>query len=157
MSKQSAGILMYRFRERVLELFLVHPGGPYWAKKDLGAWSIPKGEYEGEEDAFEVAKREFAEETGQRAEGEFRELQMIRQPGGKKVRAWAVAGECDAESIVSNTFTMEWPPKSGRQAEFPEVDRAAWFDVATAKEKILQGQVGFVDQLCALLGYEEQS
>lgn len=155
MSRQSAGILMYRFRERVLELFLVHPGGPFWAKKDFGAWSIPKGEYEGDEDAFEVAKREFAEETGNQAAGEFRELQMIRQPGGKKVRAWAVAGDCDAGSITSNTFTMEWPPKSGRQAEFPEVDRAAWFDVATAREKILKGQVGLIDELCALVGYEE--
>ena len=155
MSKQSAGILMYRFRERVLELFLVHPGGPFWAKKDLGAWSIPKGEYESEENAFEAAKREFQEETGQEVAGEFRELEMVRQPGGKKVRAWAVAGNCDADSITSNTFTMEWPPKSGRQAEFPEVDRAGWFDVATAREKILKGQVGLIDQLCGLLGYEE--
>jgi predicted NUDIX family NTP pyrophosphohydrolase len=155
MSKQSAGILMYRFREHTLELFLVHPGGPFWAKKDLGAWSIPKGEYEAGEDALEVAKREFAEETGQQVTGDFRELEMVRQPGGKKVRGWAVAGECDADSITSNTFNIEWPPKSGRQAEFPEVDRAGWFDVQTAKEKILKGQVPFIDQLSALLGYEE--
>ena len=154
MSKQSAGILMYRFREQALEFFLVHPGGPFWAKKDLGAWSIPKGEYETGEDPLEVAKREFAEETGQQVTGEFRELEMVRQPGGKKVCAWAVAGECDADSVTSNTFTMEWPPKSGRQAEFPEVDRAGWFDVETAKEKILKGQIPFIDQLCALLGYE---
>lgn len=155
MKKQSAGILMYRFRERRLELFLVHPGGPFWAKKDLGSWSIPKGEYGDHEDPFEVAQREFAEETGCRVEGRFRELNLIRQPGGKQVRAWVVEGDCDAASITSNTFSIEWPPRSGRQAEFPEVDRAGWFGVEEAKEKILKGQVGLIEQLCQLLGWEE--
>ncbi|HJV35884.1 NUDIX domain-containing protein [Geomonas sp.] len=155
MPKTSAGLLMYRLRDHQLELFLVHPGGPLWAKKDLGSWSIPKGEYTSGEDAFEVARREFQEETGFQAEGEFRELNLVKQPGGKQVRAWAVEGDCDAGAITSNLFTMEWPPKSGRQAEFPEVDRAGWFGVEQAKEKILQGQLPFIGELCRLLGFED--
>lgn len=153
MPKRSAGLLMFRMKASVLEVFLVHPGGPFWTKKDLGAWSIPKGEYSDEEEPLEVARREFLEETGYEAKGEFRELKMVRQPGGKWVRAWAFEGDCDAGAITSNTFSMEWPPKSGRQAEFPEVDRAAWFGIETAREKILKGQVGFIDHLCELVGY----
>lgn len=146
--------MLFRVTDAALEVFLVHPGGPFWAKKDEGAWSIPKGEYDDGEDPLEVARREFFEETGQEACGEFRELAVVRQPGGKWVRAWAVQGECDADAITSNTFTMEWPPKSGRQAEFPEVDRAGWFKIAQAREKILKGQLPLLDQLSTLLGYE---
>jgi len=148
----SAGLVMFRIREGRLEIFLVHPGGPFWARKDLGSWSIPKGEFREEEDALEAAKREFHEETGCTAEGEFRELGMLRQPSGKRIRAWAFEGECDADRIVSNLFTMEWPPRSGKETAFPEVDRAGWFGVEEAREKILKGQLGFVDQLCTLLG-----
>ena len=151
MAKQSAGLIMFRLRGGALEVFLVHPGGPFWAKKDLGSWSIPKGEYSEGEDPLEAAKREFFEETGFVAEGEFLELAPIRQPGGKRVRAWAFQGECDAEAVISNTFSMEWPPRSGRQAEFPEVDRAAWFGVELAREKILRGQVALLDELAALV------
>ncbi len=154
MTKKSAGLLMYRFRNGHPEVFLVHPGGPYWAKKDLGAWSIPKGEYPEVEDAFAAAKREFYEETGFEATGEFRELAALRQPGGKIIRAWALQGDCDAQAARSNSFTMEWPPKSGRQAEFPEIDRAGWFGVDVAREKILKGQRGFIDELCVILGCE---
>jgi predicted NUDIX family NTP pyrophosphohydrolase len=155
MAKQSAGIVLFRRRDHELQLFLVHPGGPFWSNKDAGAWSIPKGEYADDEDPFEVAKREFQEETGFTVNGDFRELEMVRQPGGKRVRAWAVEGDCEADAVKSNLFTMEWPPKSGRQAEFPEVDRAAWFGVQEAREKILKGQLSFVDQLCALARHEE--
>lgn len=148
MPKQSAGLLMYRFKEGELELFLVHPGGPFWARKDEGAWSIPKGEYLPGEDPLEVARREFQEETGLVAQGEFQELPEIRQAGGKRVRTWTFAGDCDPSLIVSNTFSMEWPPKSGRFAEFPEVDRAGWFDVETARTKILASQIPIVDNIC---------
>jgi len=153
MPKLSAGLLLYRWRERELQVFLVHPGGPFWAKKDAGAWSIPKGEYELGEDALAAAKREFNEETGFEAEGEVHELNMLRQPSGKKIRAWAVEGDCDAAAVVSNTFTLEWPPKTGKQVEFPEVDRAGWFGIEEARQKILKGQAGFLDQLCELLAY----
>src|SRR4051794_31430404 len=154
MPSKSAGIIAYRKRGGI-EVLLVHPGGPFWTNKDLGSWSIPKGEYADEEDPLAVAKREFLEETGFQVEGEFRELNMIKQPGGKRVRAWAVEGDCDAAATVSNCFSMEWPPKSGRMAEFPEVDRAAWFGVEEAREKILKGQLPLIDQLCELVGYEE--
>lgn len=153
MAKNSAGLLMYRKKCGELEIFLVHPGGPFWAKKDLGSWSIPKGEYSENEDALEVAKREFFEETGFETNGKFQELTMLRQPSGKRVRAWTFEGECDAAAITSNTFLLEWPPKSGKMVEFPEVDRAAWFGVELGRQKILKGQVGFIDELCTLLGY----
>jgi predicted NUDIX family NTP pyrophosphohydrolase len=153
MAKSSAGLVMYRYRNAKLEVLLVHPGGPFWRKKDEGAWSIPKGEYTADEDAFEVAKREFKEETGYAAEGSFMELAPIKQPGGKVVAAWAFEGDCDAGKIKSNTFSMEWPPRSGKQAEFPEVDRAEWFPINAAKKKLLKGQAGFVEQLCEALGY----
>ena len=147
MVRQSAGLLMYRFRNGWPEVLLVHPGGPFWAKKDLGAWSIPKGEHGEGEDPLAAAKREFPEETGFEAKGELRELGTLRQPSGKRVTAWAFEGDCDAGALRSNTFRLEWPPRSGQEAEFPEVDRAAWFPIEGAREKILKGQVGFVDEL----------
>jgi predicted NUDIX family NTP pyrophosphohydrolase len=146
MAKQSAGLLMYR-RRGELEVFLVHPGGPFWAKKDTGAWSIPKGEYRPGDDPLAAARREFREETGFSVAGEFTPLTPLKQPSGKIIQAWAVEGDCDAGAIRSNTFTLEWPPRSGRQQEFPEVDRAGWFTLTAAREKIIKGQVGFLDEL----------
>lgn len=142
---------MYRRRHGVLEVFLVHPGGPFWQKKDVGSWSIPKGEYATEEDSLEVAKREFREETGFKASGEFLPLTSRKQPSGKIITAWAFEGDCDASTIKSNTFSMEWPPRSGKRQEFPEVDRARWFSIPDAKEKIIKGQSGFVDELVRIL------
>lgn len=138
---------MYRRRDGVLEVFLVHPGGPFWAKKDLGAWSIPKGEYPPEEDALAAARREFAEETGCAFQGDLLPLTPRRQPSGKLIVAWAFHGDCDAGAIRSNTFSLEWPPGSGRQQDFPEVDRAAWFTLDEAKAKITPGQMGFLEEL----------
>ena len=151
MAKLSAGLLLYRRRALRLVVFLVHPGGPFWAKKDLGAWSIPKGEVPAGQDPLAQAKIELHEETGCTAAGEFRPLRPVKQAGGKTVQAWAVVGDCDAEQVVSNTFSMEWPPRSGRMQEFPEVDRAAWLDLATAREKINPAQVGLLDELEELL------
>jgi predicted NUDIX family NTP pyrophosphohydrolase len=153
MGKKSAGLLMYRFRSQELEVFLVHPGGPYWEKKDLGAWSMPKGEYAQGDDPFATAKREFLEETGFEAAGEFKELTTLRQPSGKRIVAWMFEGDCDANAVKSNNFKMEWPLHSGQQAEFPEVDRAEWFTVDVAKNKILKGQVGFIEELCKILNW----
>jgi predicted NUDIX family NTP pyrophosphohydrolase len=148
MAKHSAGILMYRFQEGVIEVFLVHPGGPFWAKKDDGAWSIPKGEFNfEEEDALEAAKREFEEETGFLVDGSFIPLDTVIQSGSKMVHAWAIEGNCDPAKIKSNTFQMEWPPRSGKYQEFPEVDRVKWFDINTAKTKLLKGQVAFLERL----------
>jgi predicted NUDIX family NTP pyrophosphohydrolase len=149
--KKSAGLLIYRRRHGVLEVLLVHPGGPFWAKKDERSWSIPKGEYSSEEDPLEVAKREFREETGFQALGEFLPLNPRKQPSGKIITAWAFEGDCDASAVKSNTFLMEWPPHSGRQQEFPEVDRAGWFTLPVAKEKIVKGQAGFLDELDQIL------
>ena len=143
---------MYRRREGRLEVFLVHPGGPFWKNKDAGAWSIPKGEFGKGEDPLAAARREFAEETGFEAEGEFTALTAITQAGGKVVHAWAVAGDVDPEKIKSNTFTLEWPPKSGKEQEFPEVDRAGWFTMDEAKEKINKAQVGLLEELEELAG-----
>jgi predicted NUDIX family NTP pyrophosphohydrolase len=151
MAKKSAGLLMYRRLQGGLEIFLVHPGGPFWAGKDKGAWSVPKGEYAPGEDPFEVAKREFQEETGFQASGEFIPLTPLKQPSGKIISAWALEGDCDAASIRSNTFSMEWPPRSGKQQDFLEVDRAGWFAIPAAKEKILKGQVPFLDELSEIL------
>ncbi len=151
MTKHSAGLLLYHIREGVLEVFLVHPGGPFWKNKDLGAWSIPKGEIDEGEDPLGAARREFEEETGFRPEGNFLELAPVRQRSGKIVHAWAVEGDCDPRAARSNTFTMEWPPRSGRQQEFPEVDRAGWFAADAAEEKILEGQRGLLEQLELLL------
>ena len=138
---------MFRQRDGGLEVLLVHPGGPFWVKKDIGSWSIPKGEYTSEEDPFDVAKREFNEETGFQASGEFIPLTPLKQPSGKIITAWAFEGDCDASAIQSNTFVMEWPPRSGRQQEFPEVDRAGWFPIRVAKEKVTKGQVGFLEEV----------
>ncbi|CAG0933207.1 ADP-ribose pyrophosphatase [Planctomycetaceae bacterium] len=149
--KLSAGILLYRGPDP-LEVLLVHPGGPFWAKKDLGVWSLPKGEFPEGEDPLQAAKREFTEETGFPIDGEFRPLNPIRQPSGKTVYAWAIEGNCDPTQLKSNLFTVEWPPKSGQVKEFPEVDRAAWFSLPDARERISPGQAGFIDQLASLLG-----
>lgn len=152
MAKQSAGLLMFRHRNGATEVFLVHPGGPFWAKKDLGAWTIPKGEYTADERPLDAAIREFTEETGFPAEGSFLELGTIKQPGGKLVSVWAFEGDRDPVALVSSTFQMEWPPRSGRQAEFPEVDRGAWFSFAEAHQRILQSQVLALDMLAERLG-----
>ena len=145
--KISAGILLHRVRDRKLQVFLVHPGGPYWANRDEGSWSIPKGEVPDGGDLLATACAEFAEETGSRVSGDFVPLQPLKQPGGKWVHAWAVRGDVDAASITSNLFTMEWPPRSGNMRQFPEVDRGAWFDLTAAGARILRGQRGFLDQL----------
>jgi predicted NUDIX family NTP pyrophosphohydrolase len=149
--KLSAGILMFRRRNAGPEVFLVHPGGPFWHKKDAGAWSIPKGEYSEGDDPLEAAKREFHEETGFEIHGEVLPLGQIQQPSRKVVTAWAVEGDCSPAEIRSDTFKMEWPPKSGRQQEFPEVDRADWFAFDEAKKRMLKGQIGFIDRLAAML------
>jgi predicted NUDIX family NTP pyrophosphohydrolase len=152
MHKLSAGILLYRRRSRILEVFLVHPGGPYWKNKDLGAWSIPKGEYEANDDPLAAAKREFEEETGFAAPmGEWTSLSEVKLSSGKVVTAWAVEGDCDADAVRSNSFSMEWPPKSGKMQEFPEVDRAGWFALPEAQEKIHPAQLEFLDRLVSRL------
>jgi predicted NUDIX family NTP pyrophosphohydrolase len=150
-AKTSAGILMYRRRAGGLEVFLVHPGGPYWKNKDLGAWMIPKGEIAEGEDPFEVAVREFEEETGTPPKGPFAPLTAIKQKGGKVVAAWACEGDLDAGAVESNTFSMEWPPGSGKTAEFPEVDRAAWFSLEEAKDKLLPSQLPLLEELETML------
>ncbi|HEX7812725.1 MAG TPA: NUDIX domain-containing protein [Burkholderiales bacterium] len=149
--KLSAGILLYRIRSGALEVLLVHPGGPFWAKKDTGAWSIPKGEFEDGADPLETAKREFLEETGSPVRGKFVALVPLKQKSGKIIYAWAVEGNLDASTIVSNTFSMDWPPRSGKQREFPEVDRGEWFTIPAAREKLQEGQLGFLDELERLL------
>jgi predicted NUDIX family NTP pyrophosphohydrolase len=146
--RRSAGIVLYRAGAAGLEVLLVHPGGPFWAKKDLGAWSIPKGEYEPGEDAQACALREFEEETGTRLDApELVELGAVVQKAGKEVTAWAARGDLDAASVHSNTFTMQWPPRSGREQEFPEIDRAQWFAVDEARAKLVDAQVELLDRL----------
>jgi predicted NUDIX family NTP pyrophosphohydrolase len=140
MPKQSAGLLVYRLQGMSLEVFLVHPGGPFWAKKDAGAWSIPKGEFAPDEDALAAAQREFTEETGIVLNGAFAALGTVRQASGKTIYAFVTEADIDPAKIVSNTFRMEWPPRSGHFAEFPEVDRAAWFTLDVAAEKINPAQ-----------------
>jgi predicted NUDIX family NTP pyrophosphohydrolase len=147
MPRVSAGLLMYRFREGKLQVLLAHAGGPYFKNKDEGAWSIPKGEVAPGEDLLEAAKREFTEELGFSPAGPFSALQAVKQKGGKIVYVWSFEGDCDPRAIVSNTFTMEWPPRSGRQMEFPEIDRAAFFDADPAKRKINPGQVALIEEL----------
>jgi predicted NUDIX family NTP pyrophosphohydrolase len=149
MAKRSAGILMYKRAGDGLRVLLVHPGGPFWAKKDLGAWSIPKGEHGEADDPLACAMREFAEETGLDPRGDFRPLGRLVQSGGKVVTAFAVEGDFDPQALKSNTFEIEWPPRSGRRQSFPEVDRAAWFDLAEARRKILPAQAAFIDRLVA--------
>jgi predicted NUDIX family NTP pyrophosphohydrolase len=144
----SAGILLYRLRPGGPEVLLVHPGGPFWARKDLGAWSIPKGEVGPGEDPLAGALRELAEETGSVLElGELIELGEVRQRAGKRVQAWAAEGDLDADAVRSNTFELEWPPRSGRMREFPEVDRAAWFGLEEAAERLLPAQVPLLERL----------
>lgn len=147
MVKRSAGILLYRERLGSLKVFLVHPGGPFWAKKDLGVWSIPKGEYTEGEDPLAAALREFHEETGCQPAGDFLELGTIKQSGGKLVTAWAAEGDCNPLAMVSNTCEVEWPPRSGRRITIPEVDRAEWFAMEAARDRILKGQLPFLDML----------
>ncbi|MBA3739223.1 MAG: NUDIX domain-containing protein [Actinobacteria bacterium] len=153
MPKLSAGLLVYRLVDGEPEVLLVHPGGPYWAKKDDGAWSVPKGEHEPDEVPLEVAVREFEEEIGKMPPDPAGALSLgeLHQPSGKIVSAWAVEGDIDVGDVHSNTFEMEWPPRSGRAAEFPEVDRAGWFGLEEARRKLLRGQLGFIDRLSELL------
>ena len=151
MPKESAGILLYRVKRGAIEVFLVHPGGPFWKNKDEGAWTIPKGAANPGEDRLAAAMREFAEETGTTLAGEFRALPPIKQAGGKWVHAWAIAGDLDPATLVSNEFEMEWPPHSGRHARFPEVDRGAWFALEAARDKINKGQAALLDALRRLL------
>ncbi len=156
MGKQSAGLLLYRRRGNSLEVLLVHPGGPFWANRDLGAWSVPKGEYGADEPPLEAARREFREELGTEptlaAEGEYIALDAVQQRGGKVVRAWAHEGDLDPAQVRSNRFTLEWPPRSGRRQEFPEIDRAEWFPVEEARRRILPGQLPLLEQLSEQLG-----
>jgi predicted NUDIX family NTP pyrophosphohydrolase len=151
-AKQSAGLLLFRRGARGLEVLLVHPGGPLWARRDEGAWSIPKGEVEPGEDPLAAARREVEEETGLRAEGPFLPLGAVRQRGGKRVAAWAVEGELDPGALRSGRFEMEWPPRSGRRQSFPEVDRAEWFALDEARRRILDGQRPLLDALEAAAG-----
>jgi predicted NUDIX family NTP pyrophosphohydrolase len=146
-SKQSAGILLYRWTAGSLEVFLVHPGGPFWKNKDAGSWTIPKGEFENKEPALDAAIREFREETGFSLKGHFQPLSPIRQKGGKRVFAWALAGDLDPAAISSNTFEIEWPRRSGQQQQFPEVDKGGWFSLAAAKAIINPAQIALLEEL----------
>jgi predicted NUDIX family NTP pyrophosphohydrolase len=161
MKKRSAGILMYRrtapeLGVPVLQLLLVHPGGPFWARRDIGAWSIPKGEFGSDEEPLAAAKREFREELGAEPaaflNGAFLELGMLVQPSRKEITAWAVEGNFAVAELKSNTFEIEWPPRSGKKKQFPEVDRAAWFGLEEARRKILPGQAEFIERLLARVG-----
>ncbi len=153
--KQSAGLLIYRFREDTLEVFLVHSGGPFWKNKDLAAWSVPKGEFEEDEDPLQAAMREFREETGfEVPEGEPLALKPVKQSSHKTIHVWCLEGDCDPSAICSNTFELEWPPQSGKMLTFPEVDKAGWFDLDTAKVKLHKGQVPVIDQLIIALGFQ---
>ncbi len=149
--KKSAGILLYRTKNKQVEILLVHPGGPFWKNKDDGSWSVPKGEFTNEENALDAAIREFEEETGIVCSGNFIELTAVTQKSGKIVYAWALQKDLDTATISSNTFQIEWPPKSGRMQEFPEVDKAEWFDVNTARQKIIPAQLPFISEILALL------
>lgn len=149
--KQSAGILLYKIQQHEIQMLLVHPGGPFWAKKDDGSWSIPKGEAEEGEELFAAAKREFSEETGLEAEGDFKLLTPLKQKSGKLIHAWALEGDMDVTQLKSNEFEIEWPPKSGKIKSFPEIDRAAWLVPEAALVKILPGQQGFIPELLSYL------
>ncbi|HEX2228346.1 MAG TPA: NUDIX domain-containing protein [Candidatus Binatia bacterium] len=154
--KDSAGLLLYR-RCGELQVLLVHPGGPFWTKKDAGSWSVPKGEFSEGEDALQAARREFTEETGFTIEGDFCRLDPVKQSGGKVVHAWAVEADCDPSQVRSNSFSMEWPPKSGQIQQFPEVDRAEWFAINEARKRIIKGQVELLEQLAAKLDLTRES
>lgn len=147
MSVYSAGILLYRLRDNAVEVLLAHPGGPFWSGKDEAAWSIPKGQSEANEDSLQAAKREFREETGFEVDGQFIDLGTIRQPSRKMIQIWALEHDMDADRLQSNEFTLEWPRKSGIMMQFPEIDRAEWFDIERARQKINKGQAGFLDRL----------
>jgi len=147
MPKKSSGIILYRFTNDQLEVLLVHPGGPFWAKKDLNAWSIPKGEFEEGEDPLAAAKREMEEETGLKVDGKFIELTPVKQKSGKLVLAWAAKGDFDPAMLKSNEFEMEWPPRSGSKKKFPEVDKAAWFPIEEAVKKMVEGQIPLLKEL----------
>jgi predicted NUDIX family NTP pyrophosphohydrolase len=149
--KRSAGILLWRRKARGYEFFLVHPGGPFWKNRDDGAWTIPKGAIEPEEDPLAAARREFAEETGFTVDGKFVELGSFKQPGGKRVLVWALEGDCDADKLTSNEFEMDWPPRSGKRQSFPEVDRGSWFSESEARDKFLIGQRPMLDAFFARL------
>ena len=156
MSLHSGGILLFRFRDDKLEVLLVHPGGPFWIRKDEGAWSIPKGLFDEDESPLDAAKREFKEETGFEAEGEFIELGEQKQPSRKIVHAWALEKDLDETRVVSNKFALEWPKKSGVIREYPEIDRARWFDVDQARIKIQKGQLVFIDRLIEILNRQDR-
>ena len=147
MPQKSAGILLYRIQQNNIEIFLVHPGGPFWSKKDDGAWSIPKGEFNENEEPLAAAKREFEEETGIKISGDFMQLSPVKQKGGKMVYAWAVEGDIDPEKIKSNSFELEWPPRSGKMKSFPEIDKAGWFHLSDAQKKILEAQSALIREL----------
>ena len=151
MVRLSAGLLMHRIDGGAIQVLLAHPGGPYFVHKDEGVWTIPKGEPDTDEDLLVTARREFEEETGVKPSGPFSPLKPIQQKGGKIVHAWAFEGNCDPQTIRSNTFTIEWPPKSGQRREFPEIDRAEFFDLATARKKIKAGQEALIDELESLV------
>jgi Predicted NTP pyrophosphohydrolase len=151
MPKKSAGILVYRKIKEEYEILLVHPGGPFWARKDMNSWSIPKGEFEDDEEPIDAAKREFEEETGFKIKGKFIELPPVKQPGGKLIYSWAVEADIDNSKVKSNLFKMEWPPRSGAFKEFPEIDRAEWFSFETAEQKILSGQIPILENLKRIL------
>ncbi|BBY15816.1 NUDIX domain-containing protein [Mycolicibacterium litorale] len=157
MPKLSAGLLLYRITDGVVEVLLGHPGGPFWARRDDGAWSIPKGEYTDGEDPWAAAQREFSEELGSTVPpGEPVRLEQVKQAGGKIVTVFAVRGDLDPDTAVSNTFTLEWPKGSGNLREFPEIDRVAWFPVAAARTRLLAGQVPVLDQLLRHVGAERE-
>ncbi|HUR56233.1 MAG TPA: NUDIX domain-containing protein [Opitutaceae bacterium] len=147
MPKQAAGILLYRRGRSGLEVLLAHPGGPLWARKDAGAWTMPKGQFTETELPLDAARREFEEEMGTPPSGNFQPLGTIKQPSGKIIHAWAAESDFDATTVKSNLFSMEWPPRSGRHGEFPEVDRAAWFSIEEARHKIIKGQAPFIERL----------
>jgi predicted NUDIX family NTP pyrophosphohydrolase len=158
MKKQSAGIMLYKLTKKGPQVLLVHPGGPFWARKDAGAWSIPKGEFEAGEEPLSAAQRECQEELGQSLpDGELIDLGTVKLSSGKQIFAWALKGELDPKSVKSNTFELEWPPKSGKTETFPEVDKAAWFSLEAARIKLNKGQVPFIDTLADTLGTSLQS
>ncbi|MBA4409733.1 MAG: NUDIX hydrolase [Odoribacter sp.] len=156
MTKKSAGIILYRLTNKILEVLIVHPGGPFWAKKDLGAWSIPKGEFDDDENPLDAAIREFEEEMGEQVSGDFITMTPVKQNSGKIVYAFALEHDFDTSKIRSNTFTIEWPPKSGKQQEFPEIDKGEWFDFVISKQKLNETQAAIVDELAKKLNLVEE-
>jgi predicted NUDIX family NTP pyrophosphohydrolase len=156
MPKQAAGILMYRRGASGLEVLLAHPGGPLWARKDAGSWTMPKGQFTNGELPLDAARREFEEEMGTAPTGDFQPLGTVKQPSGKVIHAWAAESDFDAGTVKSNLFSMEWPPRSGRMGEFPEVDRAGWFPIEEAREKIIKGQSPFLERLLEITNNDKK-